>query len=88
MDGEAECSQPVRTGEPWEASEGGIYLLRELSTVLPEKVPEFLPPLAELVSRSLFTENQYSIIPHVGAQYRGSMQIPVRMQSFADTILV
>lgn len=52
LDGEAECPQPNRTGEPWEASEGGIYLLRELSSVLPEKVPEFLPRLAELVSKA------------------------------------
>ncbi|KAI7841245.1 hypothetical protein COHA_005082 [Chlorella ohadii] len=38
----------ARAKEPWEASDGAVYMLRELSAVAPTAVPEFLPALAEL----------------------------------------
>lgn len=39
----------ARKSEPWEQSEGGIYLLRELSAVAPDRAQKFLPVLVELV---------------------------------------
>ncbi|PSC73633.1 ARM repeat-containing [Micractinium conductrix] len=38
----------ARDKEPWEASDGAVYMLRELAAVAPAAVPEFLPALAEL----------------------------------------
>ncbi|KAK9823094.1 hypothetical protein WJX72_000228 [[Myrmecia] bisecta] len=38
-----------RAKEPWEASDGAIYLLRELAEAAPQHVPEFLPVFAEVV---------------------------------------
>eukprot|EP00899_Mesostigma_viride_P016795 jgi/Mesvir1/25116/Mv21577-RA.2 len=37
-----------RDKEPWEASDGAVYLLRELAAVNPDKAAEFLPVLAQL----------------------------------------
>jgi hypothetical protein len=42
----------AREIEPWESSEGGIYLLRELSAVAPSKATKFLPVLVELAQSS------------------------------------
>ena len=39
----------ARESEPWEKSEGGIYLLRELSAVAPDRAAKFLPVLVQLV---------------------------------------
>ncbi|KAK9917751.1 hypothetical protein WJX75_007815 [Coccomyxa subellipsoidea] len=44
-----------RPKEPWEASDGAIYLLRELAQVAPETGPEFLPVLAEVASVTHFS---------------------------------
>ena len=38
----------AREKEPWEATDGAIYMIRELATVAPEEVPRFLPGLAEI----------------------------------------
>lgn len=40
----------ARKSEPWEHSEGGIYLLRELSAVAPDRAAKFLPMLVDLVN--------------------------------------
>lgn len=42
----------ARESEPWEKSEGGIYLLRELSAVAPDRAAKFLPVLVQLVHSS------------------------------------
>lgn len=55
-------------GQPWEASDGAIYLLRELSTVVPDRAVMFLPELGNLVGdvnasptpkRKLFPKNHH-----------------------------
>jgi hypothetical protein len=51
----------AREIEPWESSEGGIYLLRELSAVAPSKATKFLPVLVELVSAHTY---QHPCIMH------------------------
>ena len=38
----------TRDKEPWEASDGAIYLLRELAAVRPDEVAQFLPQVLEL----------------------------------------
>jgi hypothetical protein len=40
----------VRTKEPWEASDGATFLLRELASVRPDLVEKKLPELAELAA--------------------------------------
>ena len=40
--------------QPWEGSDGAVYLLRELAAVLPARIPEFLPTLADLARLSTF----------------------------------
>ncbi|KAL4425118.1 hypothetical protein ABPG77_008223 [Micractinium sp. CCAP 211/92] len=44
----------ARPKEPWEASDGAVYMIRELSAVAPAAVPEFLPALAELARMQHF----------------------------------
>lgn len=43
-----------RDKDPWEASDGAVYMLRELAAVAPAAVPEFLPALAELARMQHF----------------------------------
>lgn len=38
----------ARAREPWEATDGAIYMIRELADVAPERVPQFLQPLADV----------------------------------------
>lgn len=47
----------ARASEPWEQSEGGIYLLRELSAVAPDRAAKFLPVLVELVCITKATQS-------------------------------
>lgn len=44
----------TRGKEPWEASDGSVYLVRELATCAPTTVIEFLPGLADLARISTF----------------------------------
>ena len=39
-----------RPKEPWEASDGAVHLLKELSSAAPVAAPDFLPELAEIVA--------------------------------------
>jgi hypothetical protein len=52
----AACRPPhrPRDKQPWEASDGAVYLLRELSPLLPSAVPEFLPAVADLARLATF----------------------------------
>lgn len=43
-----------RNKQPWEASDGAVYLLRELSLQYPQLLPEFLPQLSALGYLSTF----------------------------------
>lgn len=43
-----------RPKEAWEASDGAVTLLRELSSAAPETVPEFLPELAQIAALEHF----------------------------------
>lgn len=44
----------ARDKEPWEASDGALYLLRELAEVSPKDVPRFLPMAAEIAGLQHF----------------------------------
>jgi len=44
----------AREREPWEASDGALYLLRELADVAPKEVPRFLPMVTEIASLQHF----------------------------------
>ena len=39
-----------RAKQPWEATDGCVYLLRELALQKPEEAAQFMPTLAEVVS--------------------------------------
>ncbi len=39
-----------RPKEAWEASDGAVHLLKELSRTSPEAVPEFMPELSEIAA--------------------------------------
>uniref|UniRef100_A0A061QRH4 Arm repeat-containing protein n=1 Tax=Tetraselmis sp. GSL018 TaxID=582737 RepID=A0A061QRH4_9CHLO len=43
-----------REKEPWEASDGALYMLRELAQVAPKEVPRFLPDVAEIAGLKHF----------------------------------
>lgn len=44
----------ARAKQPWEATDGAIYLLRELATVAPDRAVKFLPALAEVAGARHF----------------------------------
>lgn len=45
-----------RPRQPWEASDGAVYLLRHLTDVAPQQVLEFLPVLARVASLKHFPQ--------------------------------
>ena len=45
-----------RDREPWEASDGAVYLLAGLAEVAPAEVPPLLPQLAELATLDHFPQ--------------------------------
>jgi hypothetical protein len=47
-------ARPGRDKQPWEASDGAVYLLRDLAPLLPAAVPEFLPTVADLARLATF----------------------------------
>jgi hypothetical protein len=68
----------AREIEPWESSEGGIYLLRELSAVAPSKATKFLPLLVELVSAHTYQHPCITLsvsVSSVSNSLHGSLRI-------------
>lgn len=47
----------VRPPEPWEASDGAIYMVRELAAAVPEDAVAYLPNLAELAQLTGFPQH-------------------------------
>jgi hypothetical protein len=47
-------STPHSAKEPWEGSDGAIYLVKELAAVAPQEASQFLPALADLARLSTF----------------------------------
>ena len=47
----------VRSPEPWEASDGSIYMVRELAAAAPEDAVAYLPMLAELARLTGFPQH-------------------------------
>ena len=45
----------ARDKEPWEATDGCIYMIRELAFIAPNEVPQFLPGLAEAARLTHFS---------------------------------
>jgi hypothetical protein len=45
----------ARDKEPWEATDGSIYMIRELASVAPDQVPQFLPELAKAARLTHFS---------------------------------
>ncbi|KAG6555724.1 hypothetical protein Mapa_002962 [Marchantia paleacea] len=75
----------------WEASDGAIYLLRELSKVAPDRAAEFLPILAKLTQCSGFQQNQflletlYRLLPFI-AQNVGKKQFKPCLESYISPL--
>lgn len=42
----------TREKEPWEASDGALYMLRELASIRPDDIPQFLPQVLEVRATS------------------------------------
>eukprot|EP00035_Acanthoeca_spectabilis_P012664 m.229336 g.229336 ORF g.229336 m.229336 type:complete len:694 (+) comp15680_c1_seq4:36-2117(+) len=57
----------LRPPEPWERSDGAVYLLRELATGHPEQVAALLPALADL-TRVRHFEHHYTLLETVWKQ--------------------
>ena len=61
-----------RPPEPWEASDGAIYLVRELAAVAPEAAVDYMPTLAELSRLTHFAvhtslhETLWKCLPDIG----------------------
>ncbi|KAG0607263.1 hypothetical protein M758_8G014500 [Ceratodon purpureus] len=81
----------ARESEPWEKSEGGIYLLRELSAVAPDRAAKFLPVLAQLAQSSGYVqyhslmETLYRLLPSI-AQNLGKRTFKPHLELFIDPL--
>ncbi|CAM6015326.1 unnamed protein product [Sphagnum balticum] len=81
----------AREIEPWESSEGGIYLLRELSAVAPSKATKFLPVLVELAQSSGYVkyhnlmETLFRLLPSI-AQNLGKRNFKPYLELFIDPL--
>ena len=47
---------PCRPRQPWEASDGAVYLLRQLVEVVPQEVTPLLPLLAHIAALKHFPQ--------------------------------
>lgn len=81
----------ARESEPWEQSEGGIYLLRELSAVAPGRAAKFLPVLVELAQSSGYVQHHslmetlYRLLPSI-AQNLGKRTFKPYLEMFIDPL--
>lgn len=81
----------ARESEPWEKSEGGIYLLRELSAVAPDRAAKFLPVLVQLAQSSGYVqyhslmETLYRLLPSI-AQNLGKRTFKPYLELFIDPL--
>uniref|UniRef100_A0A7I4BI56 TOG domain-containing protein n=1 Tax=Physcomitrium patens TaxID=3218 RepID=A0A7I4BI56_PHYPA len=80
-----------RKSEPWEKSEGGIYLLRELSVVAPDRAAKFLPALVQLAQSSGYVEYHslmetlYRLLPFI-AEKLGKKTFKPYLELFIDPL--
>ena len=81
-----------RPAEPWESSDGSIYMLRELAAVSPEDVEPFIPALAELSHLCHFThyvtlhETLWRCLPEI-ADRVGKKVFKQYLELFVDSML-
>ena len=79
----------AREKEPWEASDGAVYMLRELSAVAPEQVVAFLPGLADISRLCHFShclvlqENIWKQLPVI-AKNVGKKAFKAHLEDFLD----
>ena len=77
----------TRPPEPWEASDGAVYLVRELASVAPEVAAAYLPMVAELARLDHFPqcvnlhETIWKCLPDI-AQYIGKRTFKQSMEPF------
>ena len=80
-----------REKEPWEATDGAVYMVRELAAVAPEALPEFLPGLADAARLSHFAhavhlqENIWRQLP-VMAQRMGKRLFKPFLEEFLEPL--
>lgn len=80
-----------RPAEPWETSDGAIYMLRELAVVDPKAVLPFIPMLAEVARLTHFThcltlhETLWSCLPSI-AQQVGKKEFKCHLESFLEPL--
>lgn len=81
-----------RPAEPWESSDGSIYMVRELAAVSPEAVVPFIPALAELGNLCHFThyvtlhETLWHCLPVI-AERVGKKVFKQHLELFLDSML-
>lgn len=80
-----------RPAEPWESSDGSVYLLRELSGIVPAAVVEFIPVLADLANLTHFAhcltlhETIWKCLPII-AQNIGKKDFKSHLELFLDPL--
>lgn len=80
-----------RPQEPWEVSDGAVYLLRELSAIVPDKALEFIPSLIELAYLCEFEhsshlhETVWKVIPMI-ARNIGKRHFKMYLSEMLDAL--
>lgn len=81
-----------RPAEAWEASDGSIYLIRELAVVSPESVTQFMGTLAELGELRHFThyvalhETLWKCLPDIASSI-GKSEFKKYLEAFVPSLL-
>lgn len=79
----------AREKEPWEATDGALYMVRELSAVAPTEVERFLPTMGEIARLTHFShclnlqETLWKVLPVVAARV-GKKAFKPYLEEFLD----
>jgi len=79
----------ARDKEPWEATDGSLYMIRELADVSPDAVVEFLPEMAKVAGLTHFAhcvvlqETLWKVLPHV-ARGIGKQRFKAELPEFVE----
>lgn len=79
----------AREKEPWEATDGSFYMIRELASVSPDAVVEFLPEMAKVARLTHFAhcfvlkETLWKVLPSV-ARSIGKQRFKAELPEFVD----
>lgn len=63
--------------QPWEYTDGCIYLVREISQNKPTSILEFLPVIAEIANLPIFFNGQYHLLETIWALIPSILKVPL-----------